>query len=212
MSNRTRLAAVLAAALGLAAGLWLFSRQAVDPTQPTASKGDHPSAAAADPSTDPLPSLKGLPTAATPTADGGPAVPAAGAATPGDAAAAAVAELALPPTPADEAGLRAELADPNRPVAFSYARFLVDRYLAKFPKGGPLPPDAAVDELFPVEFQARLGLPPGARLVAIDGRPIGLPGALDEAFRPGTGATWRLKLEFSSGEAAPVSRDLVLRH
>jgi hypothetical protein len=118
-------------------------------------------------------------------------------------------EPPLTPTPTDEPAQRAALADAHLPIAFSYARFLVDRYLHT-------PHDLAdgvqIDVLFPPEILSRFQLLPRTRLLAVNGRPAELQGVLDEAFRPQPGATWKLKLDLATPEGRPLQHELVLKH
>ena len=205
MSARVRVVVVLVAVILLAGLLW-FGRnpRKLAPPSTKAAQDSGEAAAAKSANSDPAPrtGLPGLPDLPAP-------------ATVAEIAAAAappLVELALPPTPTEEPAFRAALADPAQPISFSYARFLIDRYLLSLPKDAPMPPDVAADVLFPVEFQARLGLPRGVRILAVDGRPTGVPGALSDAFRPGAGATWQIELELMGPDGALLKRALTLKH
>ena len=199
--------AIAIAVLAIAAYVW--SRRAADgadvdsatPSGAESAETVASSAAALDRATG-LPPLRNLPE--SPSAAATPA--------PADLAPESPVTLPLPPTPPDAEVAALALADPHLPVAFSAVRFWVDRYLSR--PAGQASADAGVrvDELFPPSILARCRVPAETRVLAVDDHPATLPGALDRAFRPQPGATWRVTLHLQTPDGARLDRPIELKH
>lgn len=220
---RTRIVVVVVAALAALAGLlWMLlakpesrpaspfvgagadadtpkapapNETAVPPAAAATGEAVASAAKAANPPLLPVPSAP----SPTPVVDPGPSAPADAGANP-----------MPPPLPSDRDD-RAALGDPTVPLQFAYARYLVDRYLLSRPAGEPLPPSLPIDDLFPVEFRRRYGLPVGAVLRTIAGKPAGIPGALDQAITPQATPTWTVKLEIEGPPGNVVQVELAIR-